>query len=65
MNVGHGSVWLFSQCNQVMLRVTSGVNNREVMCYALLCSAEKILGCVSVPTVLFLSWTVERAECCE
>jgi hypothetical protein len=55
MNVGHGSVWLFSQCNQVVLRVTSGVNNREVMCYALVCSATKILRCVSLFLLFFFS----------
>jgi hypothetical protein len=34
MSVGHGTVWLFKQCNQVMLKVPSGVNDRAsaVLC---------------------------------
>jgi hypothetical protein len=34
VSVSHGSVWLFKQCNQVLLRVPSGVNDRAgvVLC---------------------------------
>jgi hypothetical protein len=66
VSASHGSVWLFKECNQVMLKVPSGVNNLEVLCCALVCSVEKNpCVCVFVPTVLLLFWAVERAECCE